>query len=73
MQVFKAKSLRHLSAGVHLSMGTTFVPNDVELGGSCAPFIILTGPNMGGEPSTNSQIKFWQALRQRCGQYLTDP
>ena len=30
-------------------MGSTFVPNDVELGGGRAPFIILTGPNMGGE------------------------
>ena len=50
-QVFKAKGLRHLSAGLHMSVGRTFVPNDVELGGEQAPFIILTGPNMGGKPS----------------------
>ena len=49
MQVFKAKGLRHLSAGLHLSSGRSFVPNDVELGGGQAPFIILTGPNMGGD------------------------
>lgn len=53
-QVFKAKGLRHLSAGLHLSLGRTFVPNDVELGGGQAPFIILTGPNMGGEASHSS-------------------
>lgn len=49
VQVFKAKGLRHPSAGLHLAVGSTFVPNDVELGGGRAPFIILTGPNMGGE------------------------
>ena len=49
VQVFKAKGLRHISAGLTLGMGSIFVPNDVELGGGRAPFIILTGPNMGGE------------------------
>jgi len=44
-----AKGLRHPSAGLHLGVGCTFVPNDVDLGGERAPFIILTGPNMGGE------------------------
>jgi hypothetical protein len=47
-QVFKAKGLRHPSAGLHMSAGSIFVPNDVQLGGGEAPFIILTGPNMGG-------------------------
>ena len=70
MQVFKAKGLRHLSAGLHLSMGTTFVPNDVELGGSSAPFIILTGPNMGGKPIYLQKSR--QALRHRCMHQLSD-
>ena len=48
VQVFKAKGLRHPSAGLHLSVGATFIPNDIQLGGAEAPFIILTGPNMGG-------------------------
>lgn len=48
MQVFKAKGLRHPSAGLHLSAGATFIPNDIQLGAAEAPFIILTGPNMGG-------------------------
>ena len=48
MQVFRAKGLRHPSAGLSLGAGCAFVPNDIELGGGKAPFIILTGPNMGG-------------------------
>ena len=48
MQVFRAKGLRHPSAGLSLGAGCAFVPNDIVLGGGKAPFIILTGPNMGG-------------------------
>ena len=48
LQVFKAKGLRHPSAGLHLSAGATFIPNDIQLGGTEAPFIILTGPKHGG-------------------------
>ena len=36
-QVFKADALRHPAAA------DTFVPNDVQLGGGQAPFILLTG------------------------------
>ena len=54
VQVFRAKGLRHPSAGLHLGAGCAFVPNDVELGGGKAPFIVLTGPNMGGAAHTES-------------------
>lgn len=53
--VFKARGLRH-PAGIG-GMGGTFVPNDVELGGSAAaPFVVLTGPNMGGKSTLMRQV-----------------
>ncbi|EIE20176.1 hypothetical protein COCSUDRAFT_18682, partial [Coccomyxa subellipsoidea C-169] len=55
-QIFTAKGLRHPSAGLHMSAGATFIPNDVELGGDKAPFIILTGPNMGGKSTLLRQV-----------------
>ncbi|CAL8470971.1 g10513 [Coccomyxa elongata] len=55
-KVFKAKGLRHPSAGLHLSAGATFIPNDIQLGGAEAPFIILTGPNMGGKSTLLRQV-----------------
>lgn len=59
-QVFNAKGLRHPSAGLHLSAGSIFVPNDVELGGGQAPFIILTGANMGGQSLFLPSIFLWE-------------
>jgi hypothetical protein len=61
VQVFRAKGLRHPSAGLHLSAGATFIPNDVELAGDEAPFIILTGPNMGGAAPAWSFLSAHQA------------
>ena len=54
--MLKATELRHPAAGSG-TQGSTFVPNDVQLGGEEAPFIVLTGPNMGGKSTL---------LRQAC-------
>ncbi|KAG2424293.1 hypothetical protein HXX76_014671 [Chlamydomonas incerta] len=62
--VFDAVALRH-PAGVSGRNNGAFVPNDVRLGGSAAaaggeaapPFILLSGPNMGGKSTL---------LRQTC-------
>lgn len=52
--VFCAKGLCH-PAGIGGS-GGTFVPNDVILGGDTAPFVVLTGPNMGGKSTLMRQV-----------------
>ncbi len=55
LQVFSAVGLRHPAAGAGLHSGT-FVPNTVHLGGDSAPFIVLTGPNMGGKSTLMRQV-----------------
>ena len=52
--VFQATKLRH-PAGISGGMGG-FVPNDVHLGGDAAPFMLLTGPNMGGKSTIMRQV-----------------
>lgn len=52
---FEARELRH-PASVP-GAGGTFVPNDVSMGGpGHAPFVVLTGPNMGGKSTLMRQI-----------------
>lgn len=54
---FCAKGLRHPTAGAALAAGYSFVPNDVNLGGEQhAPFMLLTGPNMGGKSTLLRQV-----------------
>lgn len=54
---FNAKSLRHPTIGGTLAGGNSFVPNDIALGGERhAPFILLTGPNMGGKSTLLRQV-----------------
>lgn len=51
---FYAKGLRHPTAGASVD---AFVPNDVNLGGELhAPFMLLTGPNMGGKSTLLRQV-----------------
>jgi DNA mismatch repair protein MSH6 len=51
--MLRARQLRHPCAsqlgGGGGGGGGCFVPNDVSLGGACAPVVVLTGPNMGGK------------------------
>lgn len=52
--VFQATKLRH-PAGISGGSGG-FVPNDVHLGGEAPPFMLLTGPNMGGKSTIMRQV-----------------
>eukprot|EP00887_Chlorella_sp_A99_P007330 scaffold2.g7330.t1 len=52
--LFRARGLRH-PAGITGGSGG-FVPNDVELGGDAPPFVVLTGPNMGGKSTLMRQV-----------------
>jgi len=52
--VFQGTKLRH-PAGISGGSGG-FVPNDVHLGGDAAPFMLLTGPNMGGKSTIMRQV-----------------
>eukprot|EP00798_Chlamydomonas_sp_ICE-L_P022857 gene22857-30030_t len=61
--VFEAKGLHH-PAGVGGRSGQ-FVPNDIMLGGSdSAPFLVLTGPNMGGKSTMLRQVCLTTLLAQ---------
>ena len=64
LQVFSAVGLRHPAAGAGLQSGT-FVPNTVHLGGDSAPFIVLTGPNMGGKSTLMRQVGSERSLMDR--------
>ena len=57
LQAFRAKELRHPAAGgaAALSLGS-FIANDVSLGGDQPPFMLLTGPNMGGKSTMLRQV-----------------
>ncbi|MCO5583206.1 hypothetical protein L7F22_037114 [Adiantum nelumboides] len=52
-----AKGLRHPILEGNLDGGRCFVPNNVQLGGEVhAPFMLLTGPNMGGKSTLLRQV-----------------
>lgn len=52
---FQAKALRNATQ-IALSGAGAFVPNDVDLGVSHAPFMLLTGPNTGGKSTLMRQV-----------------
>ena len=57
MQVFKAQELRHPAAGGGPALASgSFIANDVSLGGDQPPFMLLTGPNMGGKSTMLRQV-----------------
>jgi DNA mismatch repair protein MSH6 len=64
--VFDAKALCH-PAGITGRDGV-FVPNDISLGGSPAapPFMLLTGPNMGGKSTLLRQVSLAVVMAQVC-------
>lgn len=51
-----AKGIRHPIVCVNLAGGGAFVPNDVAVGGDEPPFMLLTGPNMGGKSTLIRQV-----------------
>lgn len=53
---FQAKALRNATQ-IKLSGAGAFVPNDVDLGGHDAPFMLLTGPNTGGKSTIIRQVR----------------
>ena len=53
--IFRAKALRH-PAGIGGYTTGGFVPNDICIGGEDAPFMLLTGPNMGGKSTIMRQV-----------------
>lgn len=61
--MFCATQLRH-PAGLGSSSCGSFVPNDIELGGSAPGFILLTGPNMGGKSTLLRQVCLAAVLAQ---------
>lgn len=70
--VFRAKELRHPagltgSGALGAAAARSFVPNDVALGGSHPPFLVLTGPNMGGKSTLLRQVCLATLLAQVGG------
>jgi DNA mismatch repair protein MSH6 len=63
--VFEAEQLRHPCAFMTTAAGS-FVANDIALGGStgAAPFLLLTGPNMGGKSTLLRQVCLAAVLAQ---------
>lgn len=57
LQAFRAAALRHPAASV------AFVPNDIQLGGGRAPFMLLTGANMGGKSTLLRQVALLSLLQ----------
>jgi DNA mismatch repair protein MSH6 len=65
----RAVGLRHPCVAA-LTSGASFVPNDTALGGSSgapdgavdAPFLLLTGPNMGGKSTLLRQVRVYYTL-----------
>ena len=57
-QYLRAAGLRHPAADALVAAGgaASFVPNDVALGGEAPPFVLLTGPNMGGKSTLLRQV-----------------
>lgn len=51
-----ASGLRHPCAPAGMGHGG-FVPNDTTLGNDKAPFLLLTGPNMGGKSTLLRQVR----------------
>ena len=67
VQVFQAEALRHPAAALGLPSGGSFVPNDVHLGGQSPPFLVLTGPNMGGKSTLLRQVSLvWRSWQAQC-------
>ena len=60
--VFKASGLRNPNAVV--GRCGSFVPNDFSIGGGEAPFLLLTGPNMGGKSTLLRQVCLATVLAQ---------
>ena len=66
-----AKGLRHPILESSLDGGQCFVPNDINLGGeNHAPFMLLTGPNMGGKSTLLRQVCLAIILAQVRGQNI---
>lgn len=63
-----ASGLRHPCAGVGMGGGGGggFVPNDTALGGAAPPFLLLTGPNMGGKSTLLRQVSDRQSVPCLC-------
>lgn len=71
---FCAKGLRHPTVGGTLASGNCFVPNDITLGGEThAPFMLLTGPNMGGKSTLLRQVCLAVTLAQVSSHSLKHP
>jgi DNA mismatch repair protein MSH6 len=57
---------RHPLACLTLAGGGNFVPNDIALGGEVPPFMLLTGPNMGGKSTLIRQVCLAVVAAQVC-------
>ena len=59
---FFAEALSHPAGG--FVEESTFVTNDINLGGESPPFVLLTGPNMGGKSTLMRQVCLATILAQ---------
>eukprot|EP00892_Ulva_mutabilis_P010533 jgi/Ulvmu1/7852/UM004_0083.1 len=60
---FRVKALRNATQ-IRLSGAGAFVPNDIDLGTTEAPFMLLTGPNTGGKSTLMRQVCLAMLLAQ---------